>query len=194
MLGRKEEILMRFDAPLGPPQGLQVSRSGGALRFQWKWMTPWALIESVGVLFMTANWIRGVMSEELDENFAWQLAWGLAAGCFFVGFLYRFAMVVVNQTVVEIDQHRLSVRFEPLPWFGRRDISVREIRQLYARDEGGSDSVNFQLVVRDPFGKDRPLASHLPNVRFARYIEQEVERYLGIEDVPVEGELAGDQE
>jgi hypothetical protein len=76
-----------------------------------------------------------------------------------------------------------------------RVIPIAEIAQVFVRDQPQSWVIGnkgyLQLCVLDRDGRVRPLAGWMSDLREARYLEEQLERFLGIEDAPVAGEVEG---
>lgn len=101
-------------------------------------------------------------------------------------------------TVLEVTSQWVTVTLGPIPAPGAVRLETSEISQLFAQltvtESSSGTQRNYELMVQLKNKLIRPLTSHLNGARYARYIEQEVERSLGIEDEPVEGELAANQD
>jgi hypothetical protein len=112
-----------------------------------------------------------------------------------LGLTYTVVAGFLNRTVISVSPERLTVRHGPLPWFGNRDLPSREIEQLYCErrvtetDDG--QVVRFELAASLHDGRKVRLLKGLDAANQAQYIEQEVERWLGIVDQPVDGEYRG---
>jgi len=117
-----------------------------------------------------------------------------------VGLLYLAANRAINQHRIRVDGRRLQVMQGPLPWPGARKIDTSDITQLYAsehesRTETGNSSTR-QVRVRKHYrlsantrDKGRiTVLSGLNDPLQALWLEQEIERLLGIADQRVAGE------
>ena len=108
------------------------------------------------------------------------------------GLAYYALTGYVNRTVVYVNPKLLRVRHGPLLPRRNSQIKVKDIKQLYVkqhvqRTKKGS-TTTYQLYVTNRNGQKTELASGLDSPEQALFLEQEVERYLGIEDKPVPGE------
>jgi hypothetical protein len=87
----------------------------------------------------------------------------------------------------------VTVRHYPVPWAGNTSISSVEISQLYAKEkanrssDGGSTSFEVRAILRD--GRNVKLVGGLTSSEQALFIEQAVEKCLGIKDAVVKGEI-----
>jgi hypothetical protein len=107
---------------------------------------------------------------------------------------YSTLAMYVNRTVLEINDGRLTVRHGPLPWPGNRDLDVSEVEQLYceektSRSRQGNVSYTYKVCGLLKGGRRETLLDSLPQRDHALFVEQFIEKYLGIEDRPVGGEL-----
>jgi len=119
---------------------------------------------------------------------------GLAHGAVGIGLLYGTLAGFFNKTYFRMAYDSLSIRHRPFPWIGQRTIAKGELKQLYStkvihHGEHG-DTVTYAVRVITRQGKTIELVSGLLSSEEALFIEQEIEKYLKIEDVPVPGELS----
>ncbi len=189
---------MRADRPLKTPKGMAVSRSGGVLRFEWRWLRGevWiVLLVAVLVFCVTLLDTIGIVHigyEEGAELAPYFVHWLLmpAAG-------YAALALVLNTTVLEVTPQWLTVTLGPIPVPGAVRLETSEISQLFAKvtvtENSSGVQRSYELVAQLKNKMTKPLVFSPNGAGYARYIEQEVERYLGIEDEPVEGERARDE-
>ncbi len=180
----------RLDVPL--PERFTVERPAGGLRIRWRWFSPAAIFLAIFAVF----WNGFVC--------AWMgIALAAGAGAFalfgtlhaLVGLLVAYGAVTmfVNSTQVEANYGTLTVRHGPLPAFGNKDLPRDSLRQLYCVERvrrtrsGSSASYELQAVKAD--GSSVGVLKGIENAEQALYLEQELERFLGIRDEAVRGEL-----
>jgi len=110
-----------------------------------------------------------------------------------VGLTYFVVCSYVNRTVVTVNGSTLSVRHAPLPWPGNQVLDARRIDQLYCMQKvshtKNGTRTTYELYALDPEQRKTRLLKGLQDPDQVRFLEQEIERYLGIEDRPVSGEL-----
>lgn len=95
---------------------------------------------------------------------------------------------LVNHRTIVIDADSIEVRNGPVPWPGRRRIAADTLKQLYVerviyRANRGTDE-RYCLRTIDADGVHGTLIV-LDRAPQALWLEQEIERQLGIADVPV---------
>ncbi len=112
----------------------------------------------------------------------------------FVGpglFLVHTTLVsFLNRTRIEVSRDKLSIRCGPLPWWSKNHtLSGGELVQLYVHEPADSTQISaHSLLALDKQGRKVQLLTGLDKDQ-VRYLEQSLERQLGIEDSPVEGEM-----
>lgn len=181
-------------APRGPvemPKRFRVERLGSELKITRRWFSPIFFF----LVFFCLLWDGFLV--------VWYLNAG-AAGIVFmlfplihvgvgVGLSYFTVCGFVNSTHVAANYESLRVRHGPLPWPGNRDVPRLDIDQLFTKEKvtqgKNGPSRTYELHAKLRSGKDVKLVSGLTEPDHARYMEQELERFLGIRDEPVAGEL-----
>lgn len=127
---------------------------------------------------------------------AWQMLLGISIHLLVgIGLLYNMIARFVNTTHVNVDRYRLLVDHRPLrmPFYKDRNISVSEIKQVFVEKYVSSKTngrPNFAFRVSVALNSQRTvqLIRGLKHPDMAVYVEQQVERFLEIEDKPVEEE------
>jgi len=113
-----------------------------------------------------------------------------------IGISYSTLAGFLNRTTITVRNGTLSLLHGPLPWRGNRSLPLEEIDQLYceqvvsSNSNDSSSSISYSVFARMKTGAALKLLSGLPEADQALFIEQAIETRVGIEDVPVGGELA----
>ena len=112
-----------------------------------------------------------------------------------ISMLYYTLGAFLNKTFVIVDHYNVHVETKPLrmPFYPDRHLPVGEIKQLHvekyvASRTNGRPDYAYTVIAQMTNQERLKLVKGLKNVNQARYIEQEVERFLKIPDEPVEGE------
>jgi DNA-directed RNA polymerase subunit RPC12/RpoP len=110
-----------------------------------------------------------------------------------VGITYYTIAGFINRTILEISGETISVWFEPLPWIGKKNLKTAELKQLFCkekivRNKNGS-STQYELYAVTAANMQVKLLGGLDNSDTALFLEQQLERWLNIEDRPVAGEI-----
>jgi len=95
----------------------------------------------------------------------------------------------LNTTYIRVNTTTLTINERPFPVF-MKTVNSDEVKQLYVkedRDRIAPYSV-MVIVANNSYQTYQTLIGYLPTAEEAWYIEQEIEKHLGIEDVPIAGE------
>lgn len=111
---------------------------------------------------------------------------------FMFGLGYYSLRRLVNSTVVKVSPEQVTVKEGPLPFWKNIDLDARDIEQVYVkqyvqRSKKGS-TTTYQVHLVSTNGKHKELLAGLDKPEQALYLEQEIERYLGIKDRRVRDE------
>ncbi len=164
------------------PTGMSVETGQGlVIRRRWLRSKHWFLL----VLFAPLAAYVAYLWTTLDTS-----VWLVLGTLFVASWNYNLVVMFVNSTTVSVDASRVLVRHGPLPsLFGRStDIARSDIAQLYSAKYGALFAVEAKLKS----GKTARVVAPLVAAEQALFIEQQVERALGLVDVAVAGELFDD--
>ena len=110
-----------------------------------------------------------------------------------VALTYRAIAGLLNTTTIDVKDGSLRVRHHPLPWRGNRSVPIDSITQLYCTSEVRRNKRGtmhtYDVHVSQSDGTSFVLVRGLPKLDQGLFIEQEVEKALGIKDVHVAGEV-----
>ena len=101
---------------------------------------------------------------------------------------------LIGTTTISLRGDELMVTHGPLSSLRRaqrmrvRDVRQLAVRDLLSRNEDGEVDCAYELIAVDRTGVSTPIAL-LPDLGAARFVEQQVETLLGIEDARVPGEI-----
>ncbi len=198
--GRKSRGLSVPAAPIRPkaslPQRFRVEEDGVSTRITWRWFNPiihiflaFFCVVWDGFLF---TWYGLTLSSEEVPLIA--LLFPLAHVAAGVGLTYYTLAGFVNRTTVDVSRNHLTIRHGPLPWPGNKELPGRQLTQLYGeehtRTNKGQTTTTYHLLAVDRAGQKMKLLTGLEDKEQVLYLEQALERRLGIEDAPVAGEVA----
>lgn len=177
------------------PARFQVEEQATSTHISWRWFgaTHLAMLAFCvfwdGFLFF---WYGSLLSAKNPPLIA--LLFPLlhvGAGVFLT---YSTLAGLLNRTDIDVNRTELTLRHGPLPWPGNRTIPGRSLAQLYVEEvvktRKGGQSVAYHLVAVDREGRKVKLLTNLDEKDQALFLEQMLERRLGIEDAPVDGEVA----
>ncbi len=173
----------------------QVNETDERLRIRWSWFRPiWVFIAAVcvglnlgGIQFVVGS-LTGAMSLFCLLPGVLLLGIGLfVAYCTLAGF--------VNWTVLIVEHGELRIWHGPVPIHGRKTLPADMIDELYCALEGDGGQKNgqsFQLIAMMKNGETSRVLTAIDEIDLVRFVEQKLERRLGIRGRTIEGEYLGD--
>ncbi|MBF0569537.1 MAG: hypothetical protein HQL18_02035 [Candidatus Omnitrophica bacterium] len=157
----------------------------------------WLGCSVVPLLFFCVFW-NGFMAVWFTVAFTHKqyamAAFGSIHAAVGLGMLYGVLAMFLNKTTIRITYDSVTVRHAPLPWMGQKTISRAEVKQFYSQEDisqtknGTSRSYAVRLLTSNEKVVD--LVTGLAGRDEALFIEQQVEKFLGIRDENVSGELS----
>lgn len=184
---------------IGIPEKITVTRDFQHLQIVRKWFGFRFIVLTLFVIVWDAfllNWYASILSFPSLSGpglmFALFPLLHVAAG---VGLTYYTLAGYLNRTTIDVDFNSLTIRHGPLPWWGNQDVSSRQLRQLYSkRDDHGSSGYRrgypaYSVHAITEERRNLKLLSGLDTSEQALFIEQEIEKFLKIEDKPVKGAI-----
>ncbi len=173
------------------PKRFTVDRANQTLAITWRWFSPAVIALLVFAVFWNGFLI--VWHTIALSQGAWFMSlFGLIHTAVGVGLAYWVAAKFLNRTTVFASREWLQVRIGPLPWPGKLDLKHGDVRQFFCRQKvkhsknGATETYQVEAVIEGNLRKT--IVKGLENADQAIFVEQQLEKYLGIEDVPVDGE------
>jgi hypothetical protein len=169
----------RARPPVELPAGMSVSTGVKVvIRRRWLRAKHWLLL----ALFGGAGAYVAYLWSSIEPN-----AWLVIGTLFVLSWNFNVAAMFLNSTTVTADAQRVDVRHGPLPSLFARQASVEkaQIEQLYS----GSYGPRFAVMAKLKSGRILPLVTPLITAEQALFVEQQLERILGLADFRIEGEL-----
>jgi hypothetical protein len=171
-----------------------AANAPGDVAISWRWFRP---SQHVFMLFFAICWNAFLVfwyTTAVTSGGPWLMyVFPLVHVAVGVSIGYGALTGLLNKTTVVVSGGELIVRHGPLPWRGNHRIPAAEIEQLYAvaneqRNKNGvSHTYDVKAVMKG--GRELGLITKLPESAQALYLEQELERALGISDARIAGEL-----
>jgi len=189
---------------LGLPKGIRIYFYDDYIQITRKWPLWRGLSNIVLSLFAPIIFwfvMSGENSIRLESEVpSWALAIAVGLiGVSLLGVFYSGLVKVVNKINIFASKEKFEIKHEPLPWFGNKKLDVSNIKQLYSKElithstssSSGSSRVrvSYELHVITEDEQDVILLSDLENSNQALYLEQKIEKYLGIKNKKVRGEI-----
>jgi len=174
------------------PKGMVMNRDSIHLEIIRRWYGPAFIILTI---FCFAWYAMLILScgEGILEGDKFMMITASVQGLILLFITYYTIAGYINNTHIRVDRDLLTIKHRPLPWFGNRSISSRELDQLYSKmnifHSRGRVHYSYEVRVKTRTDGDIKLFSKLSDSAQALFVEQEIERFLNIEDRPVEGEM-----
>lgn len=176
---------------IGIPDGFEVDEGGATLRIEWRWPRLAALalaIFAVAWNGFLVTWYVGVAGQ--DNLPVGMLILPIAHVAVGLTLPYVALVFLVNTVFVEVGLGTLTVRHRPLPFPGNRTLNAADIQQLFCVErKGRKGDVTYDVMVQRASGQETRVVTGLRTDREARFVEQRIERYLGLADRSIDGEL-----
>jgi len=185
-----EEAIPRPE--VGLPKGFTLGHEGPDLVITRRWFNPSAFV----LLFFTLFW-NGFMvvwhGIAISEGQWIMSAFGLIHTAIGVGLAYSVAGTFLNSTVIQAGTRGIGIRNGPLPWRGNKTLSRDQIQQIYCQEKvrrgKNGTSVNYHLTAVTPGNGREVLLKNITESDQALFLEQQIEKHLGIKDTRVAGEF-----
>ncbi len=107
--------------------------------------------------------------------------------------IYYALAGLLNNTIITITPHQISVKHGPLPYFGNKRLESQNVKQFYIKEKSQknnkSTTYTYEVHIEEVTGSHKRLVKGFDSPLQALYLEQELEQYLDIEDQPVTGEF-----
>lgn len=171
---------MEKKVTLGLPDKLEIFHRGSSLAMVRKWF-GWRVVCTAAFTLFWWNVSPGTQEPALIDAALLHVVVG-------IGLTYYVVAGWLNRTYILVKRDKITVRHAPLPWVGNKELESSMLKQLYAIETYYNNYVTCAIHAITQQGRDIALIRNLTREQ-ALYIEQEVEEYLGIEDLPVKGEI-----
>jgi hypothetical protein len=110
-----------------------------------------------------------------------------------LGAHYVLMICFINTTVISVTSNVISVKDKPLPIWGNKRVASKDVLQLYCKKENVWNkfyfSTAFSVEAVMDGKRNVTLLFNLEQAEQALFVEQEIEKFLNIEDKPIKGEF-----
>lgn len=174
------------------PSNVDVVDGGKTLEVRIRWR-HWKYYPLAFFCLLWDGFMIGWFTMAFTSGALVMAAFGSLHAAVGVALTYYVVCGFVNRTVILVGDERISIRHEPLPWPGQMSLELGLIDQLFCEEKvhrsknGRSYTYELHACLHD--GNRMSLISGLNRPEEAFFLEQEMERFLGIEDRRVEGEF-----
>jgi predicted Zn finger-like uncharacterized protein len=189
MDGEHGRNIARPETPM--PKGFSVEGGTGDLQITRPWLS--GSTGGLTVACLIWNGIIAVWYGMAITQSQWLLAaCGLIPALAGLGFAYGAVAGYLNKTVITVNSSGLEVKSGPIPAPGNKRLETMNLKQLYTKEimsRSRVTSYRYQVRAINSENQDQIVVDGLTDPMQALYIEQEIERSLGIKDRPVRGEM-----
>lgn len=171
------------------PYKIDIQHHHEHIKISYKWFDSKIVIITVFSIVWDSVIFGAYSSMESDAGLVQKLSLLLYAT---VGIAITYYAIAgwFNKTNIFVSRELLEIQYRPIPWAGNKRFQVGNIEQLYSRkkrlnNDSGTIKYAVHLVSRN--GNDTVLIGGFETSEQALFVEQEVEKYLGIEgkDKPI---------
>jgi len=178
---------------IGLPDKIEFSDHGHFIGIIRKWFGPKIIFLTFFVIFWD-GFLFSLYSKAIHSQDMMSMLFPLLHVAVGIGLTYYVIAGYLNKTYVRVDYSSIVIKDSPLPFFRNKTLNSSDIKQLYSkekirhnRESGSSVSYEVHAVTNDK--KNIKLLRGLESSEQALFIEQEIEKFLKIEDKRVKGEL-----
>jgi len=176
---------------IGLPDKLGLSHHGSHIEITRKWFGWQTVLLTAFAIFWDGflfTWYSNI--GENTDPMATYFPLFVAVG---IGITYWAIAGWFNQTRIVVGQGKMAIHHGPLPWPGNRQIDTLNLKQLYTKERitrgRNRTYMTYEVHATTHNSQNIILVSGIYISEQALYIEQEIEKYLGIKDIPVKGEM-----
>ena len=173
------------------PKGVEILELRESLDIELSWGKKW--YENIFMLFFTFAWnafIAVFVVMALSSGGFGMLPFMSVHILVGIGLIYYQLTTFFNRTYVTANRYHINIEHKPIPvpFYGNKLIEVSEIDQLFVHkyvkstSKNGTRSYSHAVKMMLKSGRVEQLIKGIDYYDQARFIEQELERFLGIQD------------
>lgn len=167
------------------PKGIEIREEFGELIIERKWYTVAAVVLAFFCVIwdsMTVFFVGSIISNK--QWFALLFLSGhLAAGIFLT---YLCISMFINKTKIRVSNLDMEITVYPLPWGRKKKLNSYDFKQFYTKEHishtKNGVKVTYELYGIVENGTRVKLLKGIDSLEQVKYIEQQIEKYLNIED------------
>lgn len=179
---------------IGLPDKLELFHRGSYIEIVRKWFGWQIVLMTVFAMFWD-GFLFIWYSKVGESGEAMAIYFPLMHVAVGIGLTYYVVAGWFNRTHIFVSHGKIAVHHRPILWWGNKELESSNLKQLYVKEKisqsRNSTSVTYEVHAITHNGRNIKLVTGLETSEQALYIEQEIEKYLGIEDIPVKGEIGG---
>ncbi len=173
------------------PDNIKLFNRGSYIEIVRRWF-GFGIIGMTIFAILVNNFLINNFSRLVDTSDPFSIGFVIIIGTIGVYITYHSVAGWFNKTHIFVSHGKMAIRHTPIPWLGNKELVSTNVRRLYVKEKirrssGGngpsSTTVTYEAHCDTYDGKDTKLLAGLPDRQQALYIEQEIEKYLDIEDM-----------
>jgi len=188
----EEHGYVRPEVPM--PKGIEMTTAGYGLDITRRWFSVGAIALTVFCVFWDGFMAVWYTIAIVQKQWA-MAAFGTIHGLVGVFITYLAVAMYVNRTTIHVERGLLQVQHGPMKWPGNRMLDTNDLEQLYCKQvithSKNGTHTSYQLRAKTRNAEDINLLSSIDQPEQVLFLEQEIERFLGIADRAVQGEYTG---
>jgi len=177
---------------LGIPKNVEVNYIENGMQIVRRWFSPVIIALTLFCCFWDGFMIVW-FTIAIREGQWMMAAFGSIHGIIGVCLTYFVICGYVNRTYITISYDALSVVHKPLPAPGQKTVKRSDLKQLYSKEKvhhgRNGTSYSYDVMAITHSEETIKILSGLSASEQALFIEQEIEKYIGIRDEAVRGEI-----
>ncbi len=182
------------DIPL--PRGIEINFHDEYIQITRTWFSLFKLIGIIlsAIVFNFVVINKGMLGVVMSDAALPPKAFSLLFIIIGITLIYLALVIWINKSQIYVSKKAIEIKHQPLPWLGNKRIETSNIKQFFVKKKVGSErngtrTVSFHVMGVTDNDKTFKLITGLKSSNQALYIEQEIEKYLGIENETVSGEM-----
>jgi hypothetical protein len=180
-----------IQAPI--PEHISMEQTPTGLQFSYRWFSPGFVFIALFALVWDGFLIFWYTIATSQDAPLAMLLFPIVHVVVGIGITYFALAGFYNRTLVFVGEGRLTIQHAPLPWPGNKAFQASDLTQLYSEERvirtRNGTRVKYRLNAITRENKNVALLSNLTAPDQVRFLEHKLEEYLGITDIPVQGEM-----
>jgi hypothetical protein len=175
------------------PEHISMEPTSGGLLFSYRWFSPAYIFLAFFAIFWDAFLVFWYSIATSQDAPLVMLLLPIVHVLVGIGITYFALAGFLNKTFILVGEGKLTIQHVPLPWPGNRVLQASDLTQLYSEERvirtRNGTRLKYQLNAITHENKKITLMSNLTAPDQVRFLEHKLEEFLGITDVPVQGEM-----
>lgn len=182
--------------PMYGEKKIAVFKDNDSMGITFNWYTPAAFFFAFFTVFWNAFlafWYTTTIGANAPTAFMFIPLIHVGVGLYLI---YYTLCLFLNRTYIDVGDGYLTVEHRPIPWWrGNKEVLTKDIQQLYVvekvRQNKNGRTYSYELWANLTQGrKERLMSGNGLTSLELQEIEEYLEEFMGINDLPVRGEYA----